>query len=98
MSHYLVITGGVGGAKLALGLSKIMPISGVTFAVNTGDDFDHLGFHISPDIDTLTYTLAGLNDKDRGWGRREESWNFLSALRTLDEETWFLTDVNDINI
>ena len=88
MSHYLVITGGVGGAKLALGLSKILSASDVTFAVNTGDDFDHLGFHISPDIDTLTYTLAGLNDTDRGWGRREESWNFLSALRTLDEETW----------
>ena len=96
MSHYLVITGGVGGAKLALGLSKIMPVSDVTFAVNTGDDFDHLGFHISPDIDTLTYTLAGLNDTDRGWGRREESWNFLSALRTLDEETWFQLGDRDL--
>ena len=98
MSHYLVITGGVGGAKLALGLSKILSASDVTFAVNTGDDFDHLGFHISPDIDTLTYTLAGLNDTDRGWGRREESWNFLSALRTLDEETWFQLGDRDLAI
>jgi len=98
MSHYLVITGGVGGAKLALGLSKIMPASDVTFAVNTGDDFDYLGFHISPDIDTLTYTLAGLNDTDRGWGRREESWNFLSTLQTLDEETWFQLGDRDLAI
>ncbi|MDC1437096.1 2-phospho-L-lactate transferase [Gammaproteobacteria bacterium] len=98
MSHYLVITGGVGGAKLAIGLSTILPASDVTFAVNTGDDFDHLGFHISPDIDTLTYTLAGLNDTDRGWGRRDESWNFLSTLRTLDEETWFQLGDRDLAI
>ena len=98
MSHYLVITGGVGGAKLALGLSTTLSASDVTFAVNTGDDFDHLGFHISPDIDTLTYTLAGLNDTDRGWGRREESWNFLSTLQTLDEETWFHLGDRDLAI
>ena len=98
MTHYLVITGGVGGAKLALGLSTILPASDVTFAVNTGDDFNHLGVHISPDIDTLTYTLAGLNDIDRGWGRREESWNFLSTLRTLDEETWFQLGDRDLAI
>jgi len=98
MSHYLVITGGVGGAKLAIGLSTTLPASDVTFAVNTGDDFDHLGFHISPDIDTLTYTLAGLNDTDRGWGRRDESWNFLSTLRTLDKETWFQLGDRDLAI
>jgi len=98
MSHFLVITGGVGGAKLALGLSTTLPASDVTFAINTGDDFEHLGFHISPDIDTLIYTLAGLNDTDRGWGRREESWNFLSTLRTLDEETWFQLGDRDLAI
>ena len=85
----LALTGGVGGAKLALGLAKLLPPSEVAFVVNTGDDFEHLGLHISPDVDTLTYTLAGLADPDNGWGRRGESWRMLEALGALGGETWF---------
>lgn len=85
----LALTGGVGGAKLALGLAKLLPPSEVAFVVNTGDDFEHLGLHISPDVDTLTYTLAGLADPGNGWGRRDESWRMLEALGALGGETWF---------
>ena len=71
--RYLVVSGGVGGAKLALGL--YLELSGEELLVvgNVGDDFRHWGFHISPDLDTLMYTLAGVADPDRGWGRAEES-------------------------
>jgi len=85
----LAITGGVGGAKLALGLSKIMTPDQLAFAVNTGDDFRHLGLHVSPDIDTLVYTLSGLSDPETGWGRCNESWQFMAALKQLGGETWF---------
>lgn len=85
----LAITGGVGGAKLALGLSKLLTPDQVSFAVNTGDDFDHLGLHISPDIDTLTYTLAALSNAELGWGRAGESWQFIETLGQLGGEDWF---------
>ena len=86
---YLAITGGVGGAKLALGLSKLLSPDQVDFAVNTGDDFEHLGLHISPDIDTLTYTLAALSNTELGWGRQGETWQFIDALGQLGGEDWF---------
>lgn len=86
---YLAITGGVGGAKLALGLSKLLSPAEVSFAVNTGDDFDHLGLHISPDIDTLTYTLAGASNTELGWGRQGETWQFVETLGELGGEDWF---------
>jgi len=63
---------------------------------NTGDDFEHLGLHISPDIDTLLYTLGGLNDPERGWGRRDETWNFMAALEELGGETWFRLGDRDL--
>ena len=85
----LALTGGVGGAKLALGLAKLLPPAEVVFVVNTGDDFEHFGLHISPDMDTLTYTLAGLADPANGWGRQGESWRLLEALGELGGETWF---------
>lgn len=87
--RYLAFTGGIGGSKLALGLSKLLGADELAFVVNTGDDFEHLGLHISPDIDTLVYTLAGLNNSETGWGRRDESWQFISALADLGGETWF---------
>ncbi len=65
-SRYLIITGGIGGAKLALGLAHILDPDEVLFAVNTGDDFEHLGLSISPDLDTLVYTLADMNNKETG--------------------------------
>jgi LPPG:FO 2-phospho-L-lactate transferase len=85
----LALSGGVGGAKLALGLSRIVPHGRLTVVANTGDDFEHLGLHISPDIDTLLYTLAGLDNPETGWGRRNESWTFMAALAALGGETWF---------
>ena len=72
--HVLALCGGVGGAKLALGLYRVLPPHGLTVVVNTGDDFEHLGLHVSPDLDTVLYTLAGWSDPERGWGRADETW------------------------
>ncbi|MEE3183905.1 MAG: 2-phospho-L-lactate transferase CofD family protein, partial [Pseudomonadota bacterium] len=93
---YLAFTGGVGGAKLALGLSHVVDADELTFVVNTGDDFNHLGFHISPDVDTLTYTLAGRSNQNTGWGTENETWHFMDALNDLDEETWFRLGDRDL--
>ena len=82
----LALCGGVGGAKLALGLAHILPPEDLTVVVNTGDDFTHLGLRICPDIDTVTYTLSGLANKELGWGRADESWAFMDALRALGGE------------
>ena len=84
-----VLTGGVGGAKLALGLCHAIPAEHVTAIVNTGDDFTHLGLAISPDIDTLLYTLAGKANPVQGWGRAQETWTFMEALRSLGGADWF---------
>lgn len=96
MRKILAITGGVGGAKLALGLAKILPPDEVLFVVNTGDDFEHLGLNICPDIDTLTYTLADLNNTELGWGRRGETWNCLDSLAALGGESWFRLGDHDL--
>jgi LPPG:FO 2-phospho-L-lactate transferase len=92
----VALSGGVGGAKLALGLARILPPGDLTVIANTGDDFVHLGLAISPDIDTLTYVLAGLDDTARGWGRRDETWTFMAALRTLGGEDWFQLGDGDL--
>lgn len=93
---YLAITGGVGGAKLALGLSKLLAPEQLAFVVNTGDDFLHLGLHISPDIDTLIYTLADENNPETGWGRRDEQWHFMQALNELGGDAWFQLGDKDL--
>jgi len=85
----VVLTGGVGGAKLVLGLAQVMPPEHIVAIVNTGDDFRHLGLWISPDIDTLLYTLAGKANAAQGWGREGETWQFMAALRSLGGEDWF---------
>jgi LPPG:FO 2-phospho-L-lactate transferase len=85
----LAITGGIGGAKLCLGLQRVLPAGALRIIVNTGDDFEHLGLAISPDIDTTLYTLAGLANAELGWGRRDETWSFMRALETLGGPTWF---------
>ncbi|WP_336962669.1 2-phospho-L-lactate transferase [Sphingobium aquiterrae] len=85
----LALAGGVGGAKLANGLAAVLPPGTLTVAVNTGDDFEHLGVLICPDIDTVTYTLAGMNDLKQGWGLAGESWAFMDAVGKLGGETWF---------
>src|ERR1700742_3777146 len=85
----IALSGGVGGAKLALGLSRIMPPENLLVVVNTGDDFEHLGLSISPDIDTVAYTLAGLANRELGWGRHDETWSFMETIEALGGETWF---------
>lgn len=92
----LALCGGIGGAKLALGLYRVLAPGRLTVAVNTGDDFTHLGLHISPDIDTVAYTLAGLSDTERGWGLAGESWHFMEALGRLGGETWFQLGDHDL--
>jgi LPPG:FO 2-phospho-L-lactate transferase len=92
----LALSGGVGGAKLAWGLARILNPADLTVVANTGDDFEHLGFHICPDIDTLMYTLAGLNNETVGWGRRDETWSFMDSLRELGGETWFKMGDRDL--
>ncbi len=84
-----VLTGGVGGAKLVLGLQHCEAVSSLTAIVNTGDDFRHLGLWISPDIDTLLYTLAGRADGVKGWGKAQETWGFMEAMKELGGAGWF---------
>lgn len=98
MAKYLAITGGVGGAKLALGLTHVLGPDEIRFLVNTGDDFEHLGLHVSPDLDTLMYTLSGLANPEAGWGRRDESWNFIETLRDLGGESWFNLGDRDLAV
>lgn len=87
--HILALSGGVGGAKLAAGLAAVLPPERLTIAVNTADDFEHIGLTICPDIDSVTYALAGLNDTKRGWGVKDESWQAMEMLGRLGEAQWF---------
>ncbi|MCB2059618.1 MAG: 2-phospho-L-lactate transferase [Novosphingobium sp.] len=87
--HVLALSGGVGGAKLAAGLAAVLPPGRLTIAVNTGDDFEHFGLTVCPDIDSVTYALAGLNDTERGWGVADESWRAMEMLGKLGEAQWF---------
>ena len=92
----IALSGGVGGAKLALGLSRIMPAADLLVVVNTGDDFEHLGLSISPDIDTVAYTLAGLANRELGWGRHDETWSFMATMEALGGDTWFRLGDRDL--
>jgi LPPG:FO 2-phospho-L-lactate transferase len=85
----VAISGGVGGAKLALGLDRILRAGELSILVNTGDDFDHFGLKVCPDLDTVLYTLAGIADPVQGWGRRDETWTLMRTFESLGEETWF---------
>jgi LPPG:FO 2-phospho-L-lactate transferase len=92
----IALSGGVGGAKLALGLARVMPPDELTVVVNTGDDFEHLGLSISPDIDTVAYTLAGIANRELGWGRQDETWSFMETMESLGGETWFRLGDRDV--
>jgi LPPG:FO 2-phospho-L-lactate transferase len=83
------LAGGVGGAKLADGLAQVLSPENLTIIVNTGDDFELLGLFISPDLDTVCYTLAGMANPETGWGRREETFNLLENLQILGGPNWF---------
>ncbi len=92
----VALSGGVGGAKLALGLSRVLPAQELLIVANTGDDFEHLGLSISPDIDTLTYVLAGLDNPVTGWGRRDETWSFMETIGALGGADWFRLGDRDL--
>jgi LPPG:FO 2-phospho-L-lactate transferase len=94
--NIVALAGGVGGAKLADGLAAALPPSDLTVVVNTADDFEHLGLDISPDLDTVVYTLAGVANPRTGWGRAGETWSFLEALRALGGPTWFRLGDKDL--
>ena len=96
MPRILALSGGVGGAKLALGLCQQLAPPELSILVNTADDFDHLGLRICPDLDSVIYALAGENDPERGWGLRGETWNFLRALGHLGADEWFSLGDRDL--
>ncbi len=96
--RYLALCGGVGGAKLALGLSRALAPEALTIAVNNGDDFEHFGLSICPDLDTVTYALAGVDHPVQGWGRDRESWNAFSQLERLGGPAWFRLGDKDIGL
>ena len=85
----VALAGGVGGAKLAHGLAQILAPEDLTVIVNTGDDFEHLGLYICPDLDTVCYTLAGLANPETGWGRVNETWNTIANIEKLGGPNWF---------
>ena len=85
----VLLAGGVGGARLADGLARVLPPDRLTVVVNTGDDFRHLGLTICPDLDTVTYMLAGVNNDETGWGRAGESWRALDEVARLGGPAWF---------
>ncbi len=95
MTRFVALSGGVGGAKLSLGLAQLLGES-LAIIVNTGDDFEHLGLHVSPDIDTTLYTLSGLVNPETGWGRRDESWSFMGAIAKLGGPGWFRLGDGDL--
>ena len=92
----VALAGGVGGAKLAYGLAKNLTSGNLTVIVNTGDDFEHFGLYISPDVDTVCYTLAGLANPETGWGLRNESWRVFEALEDLNAPGWFRLGDRDL--
>ncbi|NNM00538.1 MAG: 2-phospho-L-lactate transferase [Gammaproteobacteria bacterium] len=87
--NVLLLCGGVGGAKLASGMARVLDAGSLAVLTNTGDDFTHFGLKVCPDLDTVLYTLAGLADRERGWGRADESWRFIEAVGELGGDTWF---------
>src|SRR4051812_43907817 len=92
----VALAGGVGGARLAVGLAAALPPSDLSIVVNTGDDFEHFGLTVCPDLDTVMYTLAGVSNPVLGWGRRDETWSFMETLGTLGGETWFRLGDRDV--
>ena len=90
------LAGGVGGAKLAHGLAQVLPPEDLTVIVNTGDDFEHYGLYICPDLDTVCYTLAGLANPETGWGRVGETWNVIKNASALGGPDWFRLGDKDL--
>jgi len=91
----VALSGGIGGAKLALGLYRRLG-ERLTVVCNPGDDFEHLGLTVCPDLDTVVYTLSGLADTEKGWGLAGETWSFMAAVGRLGGETWFNLGDGDV--
>jgi len=92
----VVLAGGVGAARFLAGLVAVAPDAELTVIGNTGDDFTVHGLHISPDLDTISYSLAGLGDWERGWGLRGETWGAAEQFRRLGDDTWFQLGDRDL--
>src|SRR5688572_8255249 len=87
--HVALLVGGVGGAKLAVGMARILPPEALTIIVNTGDDFEHLGLHICPDLDTVMYSLSGLSHPVNGWGVIDDTHQAMDMIRRYGGPDWF---------
>jgi LPPG:FO 2-phospho-L-lactate transferase len=94
----VVLSGGVGGARFVRGLVDAVDPSGVTVIGNVGDDLEVFGLHVSPDLDSILYALADLNDEERGWGRAAETWNALEAASELGGDAWFKLGDRDLGL
>jgi LPPG:FO 2-phospho-L-lactate transferase len=92
----VALAGGVGGAKLAHGLAQVLPPEDLTVIVNTGDDFEHYGLYICPDLDTVCYTLTGIANPETGWGRVNETWNVIENASKLGGPAWFRLGDRDL--
>jgi len=93
-----VLSGGVGGARFLRGLVEATDADGITVVGNVGDDVEVLGLHVSPDLDSILYGLAGLSDDERGWGRADESWRAIGEVARLDGEAWFQLGDLDLGV
>jgi LPPG:FO 2-phospho-L-lactate transferase len=96
--NVVTLSGGVGGARFLRGLVEVVDPRSVTVVGNVGDDVEVLGMHVSPDLDSIVYALAGLADDERGWGRADESWQALETVRALDGEAWFALGDRDLGL
>lgn len=97
-TRWVTLSGGVGGAKFAAGMNMLAAPGEHDILINTADDFNHLGLRICPDIDSVTYALADRNDRNRGWGRSEESWNCMATLKEIGAESWFSLGDKDLGL
>jgi LPPG:FO 2-phospho-L-lactate transferase len=96
--NVVVLSGGVGGARFVRGVVDVVEPRAVTVVGNVGDDLEVLGMHVSPDLDSVLYALAGLSDEQRGWGRADETWHALGTVAALGGETWFLLGDRDLGV
>ena len=96
--NVVILSGGVGGARFVRGIVEVSGEAATTVIGNVGDDVEVLGLHVSPDLDSILYALAGLADEQRGWGRSEETWNALETVRALGGENWFALGDRDLGL
>src|SRR3989442_4354488 len=98
MAPIVALSGGVGGARFVRGLVEVVDPAELTVIGNVGDDVEIVGLHVSPDLDSVLYGLAGLGDDERGWGRAGETWNALEEVRRLGGEGWFALGDRDLGL